>query len=92
MTLKKIQNHENAQARFIYDDNGYLRGLKSYSTTVITVDSDGWMTVHGLYSRTTIKHIGWFMAAFGLSYYHAKDCYTDNIQMNLYTGEVREAI
>jgi len=92
MMMKKIRGHESAAARFIVDENNNLRGLRSYSTTVITIDENGWMTVHGLYSRTTIKHIGWLMRELGLSYYTAKDCYLNDIEMNLHTGEIRNRV
>jgi len=63
--------------------------LVSYSTTVIIIRPDGWMTVTGLYSMTTIKHIGWFMREHGMTYQLAKQLYQDNLQMNIYTGEVK---
>lgn len=88
MKYQKINGHESAAARFIYDEDNNLRGLRSYATEVITVDKLGWMTVHGLYSMTTIKHIGWFMRKIGSSYQTAKQIYKDNLKMNIYTGEV----
>lgn len=88
MTTRKLNGHSSAAATIIFDADCVY--LKSYSTIVLKVDGDGWLTVTGLYSRTTIKHIGWFMREmFGLTYYHAKEVYTSGIQFNVYTGEVK---
>ena len=90
MTITKtLPGHEYAQAHVIIDENGV--SLISYRTLVCTIDADGWLTCTGLYSRTTIKHIGWFMRAYGhgLSYYDAKRAYTDDVGMNVYTGEIK---
>lgn len=87
--LKKINGHESAAARFLFDDNGHIRGLLSYSTMVIEVNQFGWMRVNGLYSATTRKHIGWFMKHIRSSYQTAKQLYEDNMTMNIYTKEIR---
>lgn len=80
-------NYANTCVR-IYDDNTVE--LISYTTVVIKITPDGWMTVNGLYSRTTIKHIGWFMRERGMTYQLAKQLYIDNKDMNIYTGEIRD--
>ena len=80
-------NYANTYIR-IFDDNTVQ--LVSYTTTVIEINPEGWMSVNGLYSRTTIKHIGWFMRERGMSYYTAKQLYLDNKEMNVYTGEIRD--
>ena len=87
--FKKINGHESAAARFLFDDAGRIRGLKSYNTMVIEINQWGWMRVNGLYSMTTRKHIGWFMKHIGSSYQMAKQLYEDNKVMNIYTGEVQ---
>ena len=89
MTTKRFDGHKQAAAKINYYNDGSVE-LVSYSTTVITIDSCGWLHVHGLYSRTTIKHIGWFMRMYGSSYQTAKGLLFDNMDMNIYTGEVRE--
>lgn len=77
--------------RAIFFDNGAM-ALVSYATPVITVDADGWLTCHGTYSRTTIKHIGLFMRKYTVgNYYTAKKCYTDSVKWNIHTGEIRNA-
>lgn len=88
MTTRNIKNHEQSAAKFLYNDNGALCGLRSYSTTVIYIDDEGWMTVTGLYSRTTIKHIGWFMREIGKTYQDAKLMYLNNERYNIHTGEI----
>jgi hypothetical protein len=87
MTIRKFEGHEQAQACEMVWDNG-ARALVSYTTTVISIDEEGWLHVHGLYSRTTIKHIGWFMRELGFTYQLAKQLYCDHKDMNIYTGEV----
>lgn len=88
MKERKINGHESAAARFLYDEQGSLRGLKSYNTVAVIIDADGWLTVNGLYSMTTIKHIGWFMRAIGYSYQFAKALYNDGEKYNVFTGEL----
>ncbi len=85
---RKLNGHEYAQACVIA--NSYITKLISYSTPVISIDPKGWLTCYGLFSRTTIKHINWFMRELGLSYYDAKRCYLDHIQINIKTGEIRK--
>ena len=72
----------------IFDDNTVQ--LVSYVTTVIEITPDGWLHVNGLYSMTTIRHIGWFMRELGFTYQLAKQLYEDNKEFNIYTGEVRD--
>jgi len=90
MYTTKSNNGHNYAATYvrIFDDNTVQ--LVSYTTTVIEINPEGWMSVNGLYSRTTIKHIGWFMRERGMSYYTAKQLYLDNKEMNVYTGEIRD--
>ena len=89
MYFTKSNNGHNYAATCvrIYDDDTVE--LVSYTTTVITITPDGWLSCNGLYSRTTIKHIGWFMRERGMTYYLAKQMYLDNMEYNIYTGEIR---
>lgn len=87
MMITKFAGHENAQAIKMIWENG-AQALISYTTTVISIDEEGWLHVHGLYSRTTIKHIGWFMRELGFNYQLAKQLYNDHKEFNIYTGEV----
>lgn len=87
MMISKFAGHENAQAVKMIWENG-AQALISYTTTVISINEEGWLHVHGLYSRTTIKHIGWFMRELGFTYQLAKQLYNDRKEFNIYTGEV----
>jgi polar amino acid transport system ATP-binding protein len=49
-----------AQAKILRFEDGTVQ-LMSYATVVATVDRDGWLEIHGLYSMTTRKPIGAFM-------------------------------
>jgi hypothetical protein len=77
-----------AQAKVLVMDNGNTI-LRSYYTDVILLQADGWLTVNGLYSATTRKHIGAFMREYANADYQlAKQLYTDGYTYNIYTGEV----
>ncbi len=87
MATRKFNDHPYAQAQI----NTYYDGsqaLQSYNTIVVEIDSEGWLHVNGLYSRTTIRHIGWFMRELGFTYQLAKQLYNDRKEFNIYTGEV----
>ena len=86
---KTNNGHKYAQTYVrIFDDDTVQ--LISYTTTVIEITPDGWLSVNGLYSMTTIKHIGWSMRERGFTYQLAKQLYKDNKLFNVYTGEVRD--
>lgn len=87
MTTRKFKDHPHAKAWILEHDSGE-KVLVSYTTPVVTIDNEGWLHVNGLYSMTTIKHIGWFMRELGFTYQLAKALYIDNKEMNIYTGEV----
>lgn len=88
-TTKTNNGHKYAATYVrIYDDDTVE--LVSYTTTVITITPKGWLSCNGLYSMTTIKHIGWFMRERGMTYYLAKQLYLDGMEYNIYTGEIRK--
>lgn len=87
MYSKAVAGHEYAQARENHFSDGTVQ-LVSYSTVVIEIDPEGWLTCNGLYSRTTIKHIGWFMRERGLSYYIAKQMCLNHKAFNIYTHKL----
>ena len=90
--MKIVNLNTTKTARvYIYADSTVI--LVSYSTPVITIDPEGWLTCNGLYSATTIKHISKFMRAYtNGDYYDAKTCALDHKQYNIYTGEIRERV
>ena len=84
--LKRIP-YGQCGVKVCYDGSVILR---SYETLVCAIDSEGWLSIRGTYSRTTAKHISAFMYEYGkgLTYYFAKDLlYTDYVY-NIITGEV----
>ena len=87
MEIKKLKSMPYAQAHVeIVDDNNFY--LFSYTTLVCSVE-DGWLTVHGLHSMTTRKHISAFMREYcETTYQVAKDLYQDGYSLNLEDGEV----
>ena len=87
----KIVNLNTTKTARVYFNDDKSFTLVSYSTPVITVDADGWLAFNGLYSRTTIKHIGKFMRTYTKGdYFDAKACVVNNLEYNIYTGEVRD--
>lgn len=88
--IKKLTDHPYSQCYVSTDPNVGVR-FYSYRTLVITIDTDGWLTCYGTYSTTTRKQIGWFMREYcaPLTYYTAKHCYFDNVQINIHTWEIR---
>ena len=89
--IRPNNGHKHAQSYVaIYPDNTVV--MVSYTTPVIEITPDGWLHVNGLYSMTTIKHIGWFMRERGFTYQLAKQMYLDNKEFNVYTGECRDRV
>lgn len=86
---KTNNGHKYAQTFVRIWDNDSVE-LWSYSTKVVEISPAGWLAVNGLYSMTTIKHIGWFMRERGMTYQLAKQLYLDNKIYNVYTGECRD--
>ena len=87
MTTKALEKMPYAQAHINRYDNGEIT-LVSYVTTVAAIDKDGWLTVYGLYSNTTRRHLSAFAAeCCGTDYYTLKKCYYRHLQFNIHTKE-----
>ena len=94
MIIKKLTAMPYAQAHIEIDDNNNIL-LFSYVTLVASITDDGWLTVYGLHSMTTRKHISAFMREYGggvLDYYSAKAAYEGDYRINIHTGEVEELV
>lgn len=84
--MRKLSAHPYAQCEIIIAPA--YAACKSYNTIVATID-EGWLTIHGLYSQTTRRHIGAFVKEYAnLSYQIARMLYEDRCKYNIYTGEV----
>jgi hypothetical protein len=89
MQIKKLKQIPYGNA-FVEIANKNTFYLWSYRTLVCKVEQ-GWLTVKGLYSMTTRKHIGAFMREYcGSTYQVAKQLYEDGYMLNIDTGEVVE--
>lgn len=89
MLVKKLKFIPYGNA-FVEIANKNTFYLWSYRTLVCKVEQ-GWLTVKGLYSMTTRKHIGAFMREYCCSTYQvAKQLYNDGYKLNIDTGEVVE--
>lgn len=91
ITTKKLAAMPYANARICYNHETCETTLVSYNTPVATVDNDGWLTIYGLFSQMTRRHIGAFMKEMCNSTYQtAKDLYNHRWTMNILTGEITE--
>jgi threonine aldolase len=91
ITIKKLSAMPYAQAHIeIHEDGGV--SLFSYVTLVAHITADGWLTVYGLHSMTTRKHISAFIREYAqpCDYQTAKAIYTDNKMINIHTGEIMD--
>ena len=96
MTIKKLALMPYAQAHVEIDADGNTY-LFSYTTLVIEITTDGWLTCTGTYSRTTIRHIGAFMREYVEwpngdrgDYFTAKHAYLGGYRLNILTGEIED--
>lgn len=90
--IKKLKFMPYAQAQIIVFDDGSV-SLISYATSVAHISKNGFLTVNGLYSMTTRRHIGAFIKEYSngtLDYSFAKKAYEGNYSINIFTGEVLE--
>ena len=96
MKIKKLSSMPYAQAHVEIDNEGNVF-LFSYLTLTAILTANGWLEITGLYSTTTRKHIGAFMAEYVIypsgahgSYHDAKACYTGKYRLNTQTGEIED--
>jgi len=89
MEIKKLTEMPYAQAHVeISDDNNVY--LWSYCTLVAKLENNV-LTVLGLYSMTTRRHIGAFVREYcNINYSTAKKIYDDGYSLDITTGEVME--
>lgn len=87
---RNLSGHPSAQCGI----RDYVDGaidFVSYTTTVISIDKNGWLKYTGLYSPTTRKQISWFLheCAPMITYQMIKQAYDNGVQINIYTGEIK---
>ena len=75
-------------AGVVFNANGIH--LVSYTTTVCSIDNNGFLSCTGTYSSTTRKHIGAFLKEYApnLSYQDVKKAYLESYAINIHTGEI----
>lgn len=66
--------------------------LQSYDTCVAVIDGD-WLTINGLYSMTTRRHLVAFCKEYcgGMQFPTIKMLATQHLRLNLKTGEIENA-
>ena len=88
ITKTKLTFMPYAQATVIIDDENNII-LRSYKTDVAYLDNEGFLTINGLYSMTTRRHIAAFMKEYTpFDFAQAKKCYEGKYKFNIYTGEI----
>lgn len=90
--IKKLNAMPYAQAHIEVDDcgNSYLF---SYTTLVAQIE-EGYLTVFGLYSQTTRRHIGAYVKEMTpyFTYANAKAAYEGNYSIHIENGDIKEAV
>ena len=90
MEIKKLKALPYGQAFVEIDKENNCIYLWSYRTLVAKIEKD-WLTIFGLYSMTTRRHIGAFVKEYSgglIGYQTAKAIYENNESLNIETGEV----
>lgn len=90
LSIRKLKGHPYAQCCVI--DDGTQIILRSYNTDVIIFNPfTGVLFCTGLYSMTTRRHISNFLQEYLplVDYQTVKKIESDNLEYNVYTGEVR---
>lgn len=97
MIIKKLSAMPYAQAHVEINENTGDIYLFSYTTCVAAIINNGWLTVNGLYSMTTRRHLGAFAKEYIAypngehgTYQELKHLYENNVWMNIHTGEIIE--
>jgi hypothetical protein len=87
MEIKKLQAIPYGQCFVeIVDEKNFY--LWSYRTLVVKVENN-FVTVNGLYSATTRRHIGAFAKEYlNMGYQEIKRLYQENISLDYTTGEI----
>lgn len=86
---KALKEMPYAQAVVIIDENNNTITLRSYNTNVAVIEND-WLSINGLYSMTTRKHLKAFCkeyAGFDL-FSTIRTIANDKLRYNIVTGEV----
>lgn len=86
---KRLKYRPAGQCGVMVDEYGGIH-LISYTTHVATIDPQGWLSINGLYSNTTRRHIGYFLREYAplVPFTTAKKCYEKGQSINVYTTEV----
>jgi hypothetical protein len=89
ITKEKLAAMPYAQAHIVRRPNAIV--LVSYTTEVAEIRG-GCLTVKGLYSATTRKHISAFCRQFGTDYCIAKECYLRGLQYDIVTKQFSQRV
>lgn len=86
---RALRDMPTAQCGVIFTNDGQMVFV-SYTTPVIYIDRNGWLTCTGTYSPTTRKQMGRFLREYAptVTYQTVKKIHMDNMRINIRTGEV----
>ena len=86
---RALRDMPTAQCGVMFPENGGVLFM-SYTTPVIYIDNNGWLTCTGTYSPTTRKQMGRFLREYAptMTYQMVKQIHMDNMRINIHTGEV----
>lgn len=89
--VRKLKRMPYANAKVIETPNETR--LQSYETIVATLSNDGWLSVNGLYSMTTRKHISAFVREYTdrIPFDWIKRIAGTSEKLNIYTAELVRA-
>lgn len=92
MTEKVLKKMPYAQAVVLISDDECCIELKSYETIVARLYCGSWLTINGLYSMTTRRHIKAFCAEYcGFDDFALiKHLANNNLEYDIKTGEIIE--
>ena len=92
MEIKKLKALPYGQAFVEIDKDNNCIYLWSYRTLVAKIEND-WLTINGLYSMTTRRHIGAFVKEYSgglVDYQMVKIIYEKRERLNIETGELED--
>lgn len=89
---RRLKEHKSAQCGV-----SFQRGITyfySYSTLAATIDNEGFLCIHCVFSRTTLTQIQWFIREYcphvgHLAFDEIKRMYENREHLNIYTGEIK---
>ena len=89
---RRLKEHKSAQCGVSFQRG--ITYLYSYSTLAAVIDNDSFLSIHCVFSRTTLSHIQWFISEYcprigNLSFGEIRNMYEKRERLNIYSGEIK---